>query len=377
MHNGHVRIMVAGIGGGGGNAVDQIARACSGSGIEFVCINTDARALGVVSVPRTLQIGDKLTHGFGSGARPEIGHQAAEEDYGRIRDLFADVDLAFLAAGLGGGTGTGASPVVAKAAKDAGALTIAIVTKPFSFEGAKRAEVASAGLLELRQTVDTVICIPNDRITKLSHEQTRLEEAFRMTDDVLQQGVSAISELISRVGIVNIDYGDIATVLREPGDAMIGFGEASGENCATKAARYAMASPLLERNDIVGAKEVLVSITGGRDIKMKDVQEAVQCIHNEIRAEAHVIFGVITREDLEGRAHVTMVATGLPDPRKQQHRHSRVVKIPGGGAPMQPSLPLAMDAGLFAGIEPTVVNMVNYDTPTFARWGRRLLSDAA
>ncbi len=374
MHNGHVKIMVAGVGGGGGNAVEQIARSCRGDGIEYVCFNTDARALENLTIPRKFQIGDKLTHGYGSGAQPDIGRQAAEEDIDRIRETFANVDLVFLAAGLGGGTGTGATPVIAKAAKDAGALTIAMVTKPFSFEGARRAEIAAQGIVDLRQTVDTVICIPNDRVAKLSHEHTCLEEAFRMTDEVLLQCVSAMSEIITRVGIVNIDYGDIATVLREPGDAMIGFGEATGENNATKAARYAMASPLLERSDIVGARQVLVSVVGGRDIKMKDVQEAIQYIHNDIRAEAHVIFGVITREDLEGSARVTLIATGLPDAKKAGPQIA-AGKISQG--PQQQTLPLSMEAGIFTGIEPTVINMVNYDTPTFLRWGQKLLSDAA
>jgi cell division protein FtsZ len=380
MNNGAIHIQVIGVGGGGGNAVHHIAQRIP-DGIEYICVNTDAQALATMRVTRTLQIGEKLTHGHGSGARPEIGRQAAEEDYPQLRALFAENNLVFIAAGLGGGTGTGAAPVIARAAKEMGALTIAVVTKPFQMEGARRATIADAGLLELRQTVDAVMCIPNDRIMRQIGEQTSITDAFRVTDDVLHRAVAAMSDLITRVGIINIDYGDVATVMREPGDAMVGFGEASGEAPACKAVRYALASPLLERTEIVGARQVLLTITGGRDLTMKDVQEAVQIVHNEIRAETHVIFGVTTQEDLSETARVTVIATGLSDQKKPEPvKQPKVIAVPATpGAPgAQTSFDFfPADSGRFANMPPTLLNGVNYDRPTFMRWGRKLLSDAA
>lgn len=371
-----IAVHVVGIGGGGGNAVDHIARAHTDNGITFSAVNTDVQALNALHISNKVQIGAQLTGGHGSGARPDIGRQAAEEDYQRIRELFHTSDLVFLAAGLGGGTGTGATPVIAKAAKERGALTIAVVTKPFAFEGARRAEIAEQGLLELRRSVDTVICIPNDRVIKLAGDDVSIEQAFRMTDEVLRQAVDAVGELIARVGIINIDYGDIATVLREPGDAMVGFGEAGGENHATKAARYALTSPLLERNNIAGAKQVLISIVAGRDLKMKDVQEAVQSVTNEVRGNAHVIFGVTTREDLSNTARVTLIATGLPDASQVEATRPRTV-VP-VRKPQQTTMDfMPAEAGRFINLEPTLLSGVNYDTPTFMRWGRKLLSDAA
>lgn len=375
MHNGNVTIKVIGVGGGGGNAVSHIARHMN-HGVEFAAVNTDLQALSAADVPLKLQIGAQVTQGFGSGARPEIGRQAAEESIEDIRALLRGTDLVFIAAGLGGGTGTGASPVIAKIAREEGALTIAVVTRPFTFEGNKRAEAAAQGCTELKQIADSVICIPNDRVLKASSAQLPVHEAFRMTDAVLCQVVSSISELISHAGIINIDYGDIATIMREPGDLMVGFGEAAGEDSAVKAVRYAMASPLLERSDIVGAKQVLISIVGGLDLTMKDVQEAVQTVHNEIRGEAHIVFGVITREELEGKARVTLVASGLPEQKRVETR--KMKEVPAKSRVVQNVFDfLPAETGRFVGIEPTLINGVNYDTPTFLRWGRKLLSDAA
>jgi cell division protein FtsZ len=377
MNNGSIRIHVIGVGGGGGNAVHHIAQRCGANGIEFLCINTDAQALGAIATTRTLQIGEALTQGRGTGARPEIGRQAAEQDYESIRAALSEADLVFIAAGLGGGTGTGAAPVIAKAAKENGALTLAIVTKPFSFEGTRRAEIAAKGLLELRQVVDTVMCIPNDRVNRLTDDQTTITDAFRMTDDVLHHAVSAISDLIANVGIINIDFGDVAIVLREPGDAMVGFGEAGGEAPASKAARYAMSSPLLERTDIVGARQVLLAIAGGADLTMKDVQEAVQAVHNEIRGEAHVFFGVNQHPHLQGKANVTLIATGLAETKKKVER-AKPLKAAAVVSTVQQEFDLLpADAGRFANLQPTYLNNINYDRPTFMRWGRKLLWDAA
>lgn len=377
MKNGRITIKVVGVGGGGGNAINHIAATNGyheGEMVSFTTINTDAQALQLINGPATLQIGQNLTNGYGSGGRPEIGKQAAEEDYDTIQQLFVDTDLVLITAGLGGGTGTGASPVIAKAAREMGALTMAIVTKPFFFEGTRRKETAVDGLNELRQIVDTVICIPNDRILKVSDNNMPIEQAFRMTDDILDKVVRAVNTLVGNVGIINIDYGDIASVIREPGEAMVGFGEATGESHASKATRYAMASPLLERNDIIGAKQVLISIVGGRDMSMKDVQEAVQCIHNEVRGEANVVFGVITSDELNDTAHVTVIATGLPDVKKADKLKPKISSIP----LQQKTFDfLPAETGRFVGIEPTLLNGVNYDTPTYIRWGRKLLSDAA
>lgn len=375
MNNGKICVQVVGVGGGGGNAVNHIAQHGT-DGIEFVAVNTDVQALNALQGPRTFQIGADLTGGYGSGARPDIGRQAAEEDAERLRELVHPADLVFLAAGLGGGTGTGATPVIAKVAKELGALTVAVVTKPFGFEGEQRMRVAEAGLIELRQTVDTVVCVPNDRVLKLCGENVSVAEAFRMTDEVLNQAVTAIGDLISHVGIINIDYGDIATVVKEPGEALVGFGEASGENYATKAVRYALASHLLERSDIVGAKKVLLSIVAGRDVSMKDVQEALQCVNNEVRGEANVVFGVILRDDMQNKGKVTLIATGLPDVKRSAEAKPKRVQISPLKAHQADFDFLPADTGRFANLEPTLIEGVNYDTPTFIRWGRKLLSDA-
>ena len=368
MHNGTLRIQVIGVGGGGGNAVSHIAQKMN-NGIAFAAVNTDLQALNAVQVPHKLQIGAQLTRGFGSGAQPDIGRKAAEETIAAIRPLLADADLVFLAAGLGGGTGTGATPIIASVAKEIGALTIAIVTKPFGFEGAKRADVAQQGLAELRQIADTVICIPNDRVLKTA-VALPIDEAFRVSDEVLYQTVSSMHDLIARVGVINIDYADIATVLKEPGDVVVGFGEGSGEANATKAVRYAIASPLLERNDISGAKQVLISLVG--DLVLKDVQDAMQALHNELRGSAHIVFGFVKRDDMPGQARATLIASGLPDIKKADKRKPMLV------APQQSTMDFfPAESGRFVGLDPTLISGVNYDTPTYVRWGRKLLSDAA
>jgi len=377
MQNGKINIKIIGIGGGGGNAVNHIALA-SGEKLDYVAVNTDIQALNAIDLPNKLQIGSELTRGFGSGAKPDVGCRAAEESYQQIKDMLEGTDLVFIAAGLGGGTGTGASPIVAKAAKECNALTIAVVTKPFSYEGKKRSEIAEDGLAKLRDVVDTVICIPNDKISCIIGKETLVTEAFRKTDEVLNQAVTAIKHLITTVGIVNIDYGDISTVISEPGETLVGYAEASGENYAVKAARYAMTSPFLERNDIIGAKQVLISIVGGFDLTMKDVEEALACVHKEVRDDVHLVFGVTTQTEKEKSANITIIATGLPEHKKDNNSEGPEIKKGNVQKFTQDSFDfLPAETGMFAKLEPTFIDGINYDTPTFIRKHKRLLSDAA
>ena len=374
MKNGKIHIQVIGVGGGGGNAINHIMQ-LNKERAGFVAVNTDLIALNALDVEDKIQIGERLTNGFGSGADPEIGKKAAEEDYEKICEMVSGADLVFLATGLGGGTGTGATPVIAKAAKAAGALIVAVVTLPFSTEGTQREEVAKKGLGELRQIVDSVICIPNDRIAKLAGNDMPIEEAFRLSDNVLNNTFSAVANLIVKVGIVNIDYNDIMTVLKESGESMVGFGEATGGNSAVKAVRYAMASQLLERNDIVGAKQVLISFVSGHDATLKDVHEAIRIVHNEIRGEAHVIFGVITSSECISKTQVTLIATGLPE---IDEKHPQEQTFKPFVNPVQDTMDfLPAEKGLFAKQDPTLVSGVNYDTPTYIRWGRKLIESVA
>ena len=375
MKNGKIHIQVIGVGGGGGNAINHIAQ-LNKERAQFIAVNTDLLALNALDIDEKIQIGERLTKGYGSGANPDIGKKAAEEDYEKISELVADADLVFLATGLGGGTGTGATPVIAKAAKAAGALIVAVATLPFAYEGSKRGEIAKKGLNELRQIVDSVICIPNDRITKLAGSDMSIEKAFRLSDKVLNDAFTAVANLIVEVGIVNIDYNDIVTVFKENGESMVGFGDSVGENSAVKAVRYAMASPLMDRNDIVGAKQVLISFVSGNDVTLKDFNEAIRIVHNEIRGETNVIFGVITRQNFASKTEVTLVATGLPEINKKTTDVPK--SFPPFGNPEQSFMDfLPAEEGLFAKQDPTLISGVNYDTPTYIRWGRKLIDSVA
>ena len=378
--NGKINIKIIGIGGGGGNAVNHIA-SNSHDKSDFVAVNTDLQALNAIDLSNKLQIGKELTRGFGSGAKPEVGHKAAQESYLKIKEILEGVDLVFIAAGLGGGTGTGAAPVIAKAAKECNATTIAVVTKPFSNEGKKRADIADKGLKKLREVVDTVICIPNDKISSIVDNNTLVTEAFRKTDEVLNQAVTAIKHLVTTVGIVNIDYADIATVISEPGETLVGYAKATGTNYALQAARYAMTSPFLERNDIIGAKQVLLSIAGGFDLTMKDVDDVLACVHKEVRDDVHLVLGVTTQPDKEKTASITIIATGLPELKKEiVHNELNIKK--GENAKIQKFTQdsfdfLPAETGIFVNLFPTLIDGVNYDTPTYMRKHKRLLSDAA
>jgi cell division protein FtsZ len=300
--------MVIGVGGGGGNAVDRMFNTRIGE-VELVAVNTDAQVLEVVQAHRTLQIGRKLTNGLGAGGNPEIGKLAAEESREQIMDLLEGVDLAFITCGMGGGTGTGAAPIIASIAGDLGILTTAIVTRPFSFEGLARAEKAEAGIACLSQVVDALITISNDKLLKVTTTDTPITKAFEIADDVLRQGVQGISELITVPGMINLDFADIESVLRGAGTAMMGIGEGQGEGKTKEAARNAISSPLLD-GPIKGARKVIMNITGGSDLTLEEVTEAASLIREAVSDRADIIFGTAIRDGME-RVRLTVIATGF------------------------------------------------------------------
>ncbi|NLM22084.1 MAG: cell division protein FtsZ [Peptococcaceae bacterium] len=303
------RIKVIGVGGGGNNAVNRMI-AVGLQGVEFIGINTDAQALQMSRAAEKIQIGVKLTKGLGAGANPEIGHSAAEESRDEIAKSLMGADMIFVAAGMGGGTGTGAAPVVAEIAKEIGALTVGVVTRPFSFEGRKRAMQAEKGILELREKVDTLITIPNDRLLQIVDKHTTMQEAFKIADDVLLQGVQGISDLITIPGLINLDFADVKTIMSETGSALMGIGQASGESRAVDAARKAISSPLLETS-IEGAKGILLNITGGSNLTLMEVNEASEIIAEAADQDANIIFGAVIDDSFKDDLRVTVIATGF------------------------------------------------------------------
>lgn len=303
------RIKVVGIGGGGGNALNRMVQSKL-RGIDFVAINTDAQALHYSQANTKVHIGKEATRGLGAGANPEIGRQAAEESEEDIYNALKHSEMVFITAGYGGGTGSGAAPVVAKIAKEIGALTVAIVTKPFTFEGDRRRKIAEAGIEELKDKVDTLIVIPNDRILQLVDRKTTLLDAFGTVDDVLKQGVQGIADLITVNGLVNLDFADVKSIMSNAGSALMGIGQGSGDTRAVDAVKYAMESPLLEVS-IQGAKGVLINFTGGRDMGMHEIEEAAKLIHDSVDPEANIIWGTVLDENLTGEIRVTLVATGF------------------------------------------------------------------
>ncbi len=304
------RIKVVGLGGGGGNAVNRMIDARMG-GIEFIAANTDLQALRKCRAPVKLQLGTASTRGLGAGGDPEIGRRSALEDTDRILELLQGSDMVFLTAGMGGGTGTGAIPIAASLAAEIGALTVAVVTKPFAFEGRRRMAQAERGLEELQNAVDTLITIPNERLLSFVERGTPLSEAFRIADDVLRQAVQGISDLITVPGEVNVDFADVKTVMTGMGMALMGTGIAKGDNRATEAAQRAISSPLLEETSIDGARGVLINISGGRDLALHEVAEAAQLIESAVAADAHIISGMVLDESLEDEMKVTVIATGF------------------------------------------------------------------
>ncbi len=308
-------IKVVGVGGGGGNAINTMIESELG-GVEFIAANTDAQALEHSKAPTRLQLGTEVTRGLGCGANPEKGKSSAEEVHDRIHDELAGADMVFVTAGLGGGTGTGAAPVVAKIAREVGALTVAVVTKPFTFEGKVRGKHADRGMEELHRTVDTLITIPNDRLLNLAGKKTAMKDAFRLADDVLLNAVKGISDLITVHGLVNLDFADVRTIMNEMGMALMGTGISSGEDRAAEAARAAISSPLLEDLSIEGARGVLINISGSDDLTLFEVNEASMVIQEAAHEDANIIFGAVIDEEIpEGEVRVTVIATGLEDDR--------------------------------------------------------------
>ena len=306
-------IKVVGIGGGGSNAVNRMIRA-ELLGVEFIAVNTDAQALLLSDAPHKLRIGDKVTKGLGSGADPTVGRKSAEDDSEKLYEALKEADMVFVTAGMGGGTGTGAAPIIAEIAKDVGALTVAVVTKPFSFEGAKRRLLAEQGIAELVDKVDTLITIPNDRLLQVVEKRTSMVDAFRIVDDVLRQGVQGISDLITVPGLINLDFADVKTIMTNAGSALMGIGHGSGETRAAEAARQAIMSPLLEQS-IDGARGVLFTITGGPDLTLFEVNEAAEIIHAAADPEANIIFGAVIDERMGGEVKISVIATAFEQAR--------------------------------------------------------------
>ena len=304
------RITVFGVGGAGGNAVSNMIRS-ELQGVDFVVANTDAQALAQSTCQRRIQLGVAVTQGLGAGSRPEIGAAAAEESLDEIREHLSGAHMAFITAGMGGGTGTGAAPIIARAAREQGLLTVGVITKPFQFEGARRMRVAEAGILELQQFVDTLIIIPNQNLFRIANEKTTFAQAFAMADEVLHAGVRGITDLMVMPGLINLDFADIRTVMNEMGKAMMGTGESQGDNRAVEAAEAAISNPLLDEVSMKGAKGVLIHITGGMDLTLFEVDEAANRIRSEVDPDANIIVGSTFSDALEGRMRVSVVATGI------------------------------------------------------------------
>ena len=308
----YARIKVVGVGGGGNNAISRMMEA-NLKGIDFIAINTDAQDLHHCKVTEKLHIGKNLTRGLGAGMNPDVGRQAAEENKDELQDALKNSDMVFVTCGLGGGTGTGAAPIIAEAAREAGALTVAVVTKPFAFEGLQRKKIAEEGLENLKNQVDTIITIPNDKILSAIDKKILLLDSFKIADDILLQGVQGISDLITTPGIVNVDFADVKAIMENTGPSLMGIGKASGENRAIEAAKQAINSPLLELS-IDGATGVLFNVSGGSDLTMMEINEAANVITESIDPNAKVIFGAITDENLKkGEVNVTVIATVFGD----------------------------------------------------------------
>lgn len=306
-------IKVIGVGGGGNNAVNRMIEH-GVEGVEFIAVNTDAQALNLSKAELKLQIGGKLTRGLGAGANPEIGKKAAEESKEQLEEVLQGADMIFVTAGMGGGTGTGAAPTIAQIAKDQGALTVGVVTRPFSFEGRRRSTQAISGIDALKNSVDTLIVIPNDRLLEIVDKNTPMLEAFREADNVLRQGVQGISDLIAKPGLINVDFADVKTIMFDKGSALMGIGVATGESRATEAAKKAISSPLLETS-VDGAHGILMNITGGTNLSLFEVQEAADLVTSAADEEVNVIFGSVINENLKDEIVVTVIATGFDEAR--------------------------------------------------------------
>ncbi len=314
-------IKVVGVGGAGTNAVNRMI-AAGMEGIEFIVINTDGQQLRDSLAPVKIQIGNKLTRGLGAGANPEIGREAANEDRDRIQKALKGADMIFITAGMGGGTGTGAAPIVAEVAKEQKALTLGVVTKPFRAEGKRRMNQALEGIANLKQKVDTLITIPNDLLLKIIDRKTPIEDAFKLADDILRQGVQGIADLIMVTGLVNVDFADVKTVMKETGDALMGVGIGLGENKALDATQMAINSPLLEESSIEGSKAVLINIAGGNDLSLHEVHEVTDIITQQVDPDANIIFGTTIDPALDDKVRVTVIATGFDKKKNMLSRNS-------------------------------------------------------
>jgi len=324
------QIKVIGVGGGGSNAVNRMID-FGVQGVEFITVNTDAQALNLSKSPVKMQIGDKLTRGLGAGANPDVGKKAAEESREQIADALNGADMVFVTAGMGGGTGTGAAAVIAEIAKECGALTVGVVTRPFTFEGRKRTGQADLGISALKEKVDTLIIIPNDRLLEIVDKKTPMIEAFREADNVLRQAVQGISDLIQVPGLINLDFADVKTIMSERGSALMGIGEATGENRAAEAARKAIMSPLLETS-IDGARGVIMNITGGSNLSLFEVNEAVELVTAASDPDVNMIFGAIIDDDMKDAIKVTVIATGFEGRADAAHRSSAAARPDSGAA---------------------------------------------
>ncbi len=312
MMDGTATIKVIGVGGAGNNAVNRMIEAGI-KGVDFIAVNTDRQALTKSKAGTKIQIGEKITRGLGAGANPDIGAQSAEENKSEIAETLRGADMVFVTAGMGGGTGTGAAPIVAQAAKEMGILTIGVVTKPFTFEGKKRLSQAERGIESLKGKVDALVVIPNDKLLQIIDRKTSINDAFRMADDVLRQGVQGISDLIAVTGTVNLDFADVKTIMKDTGMAHMGIGRASGENRAEDAAKQAVQSPLLETS-IEGARGVIINITGGEDLGLHEVNTAAELVQRSVDPEANIIFGTVTDPDMKDEIQITVIATGFEKP---------------------------------------------------------------
>jgi cell division protein FtsZ len=310
------QIKVLGVGGGGSNAVNRMIEEGI-QGVEFIAVNTDAQALMLAQAPQRLRIGDKLTKGLGSGGHAETGEKAAEESSEEIKAMLKGADMVFVTSGMGGGTGTGAAPVIARLAKETGALTIGVVTKPFTFEGSRRRKVAEDGIAKLKEGVDTLILIPNDRLLQVVDKKVSIQQAFRVADDVLRQGIQGISELITIPGLINLDFADVRSIMNEGGSALMAIGRASGDNRAQNAAEQAIHSALLDVS-IDGAQGILFNVTGGPDLSLYEVNEAAEIIRRTADPDANIIFGAVVDPELKDEIRITVIATGFDAVREQK-----------------------------------------------------------
>ncbi len=334
---GYANIKVLGIGGGGGNAINRMIEGGL-KGVEFIAINTDAQVLETSLAEKKIQIGRQLTGGLGAGANPELGRRAVDENRQEVAEAIGKPDMVFITAGMGGGTGTGAAPMIAEIAKEVGALTVAIITRPFIFEGMKRIKRAKEGISELREKVDTLITIPNERLLEIVDKKTSLMEAFGVADEILHQATKGISDLITIPGLINCDFADVRTVMLEMGDALMGTGCGEGDEKAIDAARDAISSPLLENTSIGGAKGVLINVTGGEDMSLFDVNTATSLIYEEAGDDANIIFGAVIDPEMKERMRITVIATGIggesPVARKEKQKEKEITSTTQPGKPI-------------------------------------------